>query len=174
MQQDNARLQQQLDEFSHHQSTQQSHGRARSLLGSISLRHHRSRANTARQERSGTIGSITHLAVPESGSTRPGSVRSVASSGGAVSGQTNGIVTGATPTSARSSGQGEHAGNAAASPAPRPLPAQAARILSRLWLTSAATFRRWGKLEECKGAINEAEDVAGDIDPDIWMQVREK
>ena len=45
-----------------------------------------------------------------------------------------------------------------------------ARILSKLWLASAASFRRWGKLDECRGAISEAEDLAGETDPDIWVQ----
>ena len=47
---------------------------------------------------------------------------------------------------------------------------RAARLLSKLWLTSAASFRRWGKYSECLGAINEAEDVAGNVDPDVWVQ----
>jgi tetratricopeptide (TPR) repeat protein len=44
------------------------------------------------------------------------------------------------------------------------------RILSNLWLMSAATFRRWGKLEQCLVAINEAET----LDPengDVWIQL---
>lgn len=48
---------------------------------------------------------------------------------------------------------------------------QAAKILSKLWLTSAASFRRWGRMDECRGAINEAEEVAGEVDPDVWVQV---
>lgn len=27
-------------------------------------------------------------------------------------------------------------------------------------------------MDECLGAINEAEDVAGDKDPEVWLQVR--
>lgn len=43
-------------------------------------------------------------------------------------------------------------------------------LLARLWLVSAASFRRWGKLPECRGAIAEAEEAAGDSDPDVWVQ----
>jgi tetratricopeptide (TPR) repeat protein len=44
------------------------------------------------------------------------------------------------------------------------------RILSNLWLASAATFRRSGKLEQCHVAIEEAET----LDPensDVWVQL---
>ena len=44
------------------------------------------------------------------------------------------------------------------------------RILSNLWLMSAATFRRWGKLEQCLVAIEEAET----LDPEnnlVWVQL---
>ncbi len=43
-------------------------------------------------------------------------------------------------------------------------------ILSNLWLMSAATFRRWGKLEQCLVSIQEAET----LDPenaDVWVQL---
>lgn len=44
------------------------------------------------------------------------------------------------------------------------------RILSDLWLASAATFRRWGKLEQCLVCVMEAEG----LDPaneDVWVQL---
>ncbi|WWD09042.1 hypothetical protein V865_007162 [Kwoniella europaea PYCC6329] len=44
------------------------------------------------------------------------------------------------------------------------------RILSNLWLMSAATFRRWGKLEQCLVAIEEAE-VLDPENPDVWVQL---
>lgn len=44
------------------------------------------------------------------------------------------------------------------------------RLLSNLWLMSAATFRRLGKIEQAKGAIQEAE-VRDEANPDVWMQV---
>lgn len=47
---------------------------------------------------------------------------------------------------------------------------RATDVLVKLWLMSAASFRRAGKLEECRGAIQEAESLNGD-DPDIWVQV---
>ncbi|KAI9619450.1 hypothetical protein H4Q26_014212 [Puccinia striiformis f. sp. tritici PST-130] len=43
------------------------------------------------------------------------------------------------------------------------------KILQDLWLISAATFRRWGKSDECKGAIREAESLNGES-PDLWVQ----
>lgn len=45
------------------------------------------------------------------------------------------------------------------------------KLLVDLWLMSAATFRRLGKLEECRGAISEAENVDAD-NADVWVQVR--
>ncbi|WVW81915.1 hypothetical protein I302_103918 [Kwoniella bestiolae CBS 10118] len=44
------------------------------------------------------------------------------------------------------------------------------RILSNLWLMSAATFRRWGKMEQCLVAIEEAE-VLDPENPDVWVQL---
>lgn len=47
---------------------------------------------------------------------------------------------------------------------------QEKRILSDLWLASAATFRRWGKLEQCLVSVMEAEG----LDPgneDVWVQL---
>jgi len=44
------------------------------------------------------------------------------------------------------------------------------RLLSNLWLTSAATFRRMGKIEQAKAAIQEAE-VADEDNEDVWVQV---
>ncbi len=37
---------------------------------------------------------------------------------------------------------------------------------------SAATFRRSGKMEQARGAIQEAE-VRDDENPNVWVQVRE-
>lgn len=48
--------------------------------------------------------------------------------------------------------------------------AEEKRILSDLWLASAATFRRWGKLEQCLVSVMEAEG----LDPgneDVWVQL---
>ncbi|GAA6023866.1 hypothetical protein JCM11491_003297 [Sporobolomyces phaffii] len=39
-----------------------------------------------------------------------------------------------------------------------------------VWLASAASFRRAGKLGEARGAVSEAERVDGD-DPDVWSQL---
>lgn len=44
------------------------------------------------------------------------------------------------------------------------------RMLSRLWLMSAATFRRAGKIEQSKGALQEAE-VVDEGNPDVWVQL---
>lgn len=44
------------------------------------------------------------------------------------------------------------------------------RTLSNLWLMSAATFRRWGKMEQCLVAINEAE-VLDPENGDVWIQL---
>lgn len=44
------------------------------------------------------------------------------------------------------------------------------RVLSNLWLQSAATFRRWFKLEQALGAIQEAE-VLDPSNPELWVQV---
>ncbi|WVQ76332.1 hypothetical protein IAR50_005997 [Cryptococcus sp. DSM 104548] len=64
---------------------------------------------------------------------------------------------------------------------PPPPPSQAAsgsdlrtkeekRILSDLWLSSAATFRRWGKTQQCLVAIMEAETLDPG-NPDVWVQL---
>ncbi|KAG8923913.1 hypothetical protein FRC02_010802 [Tulasnella sp. 418] len=63
-------------------------------------------------------------------------------------------------------------------PMPPPVPAlpsskratHETRLLSDLWLTSAATFRRMGKLEQAKGAIQEAE-VLDEENPGVWIQL---
>lgn len=150
--QDGARLAQQLQAFSA-RNDEAPQGRARSLLGSISGR--RSRANTvSRAEPQTAATSSNHLAVPEVDGGRPASVQSSTAYSSVevtLPRHTNGTATSAAPA--------------------KPLQPQASRILSRLWLTSAATFRRWGKMDECLGAINEAEDVAGDKDPEVWLQV---
>lgn len=44
------------------------------------------------------------------------------------------------------------------------------RLLSDLWLMSAATFRRLGKIEQAKGSIQEAE-VRDEDNPNVWVQV---
>jgi hypothetical protein len=44
------------------------------------------------------------------------------------------------------------------------------RMLSDLWLMSEATFRRLGKIEQAKGAIQEAE-VRDENNPAVWVQV---
>lgn len=49
-------------------------------------------------------------------------------------------------------------------------PPRETRLLSDLWLTSAATFRRMGKLEQAKAAIQEAE-VLDENNPTVWVQV---
>jgi hypothetical protein len=46
------------------------------------------------------------------------------------------------------------------------------RLLSELWLMSAATFRRSGKIEQARGAIQEAE-VRDEENPNLWIQVSE-
>ncbi len=45
------------------------------------------------------------------------------------------------------------------------------RLLSNLWLMSSATFRRLGKIEQARGAIQEAE-VRDETNPAVWVQVR--
>jgi hypothetical protein len=47
------------------------------------------------------------------------------------------------------------------------------RLLSELWLMSAATFRRSGKLDQARGAIQEAE-VRDEENPNVWVQVRKE
>lgn len=42
-------------------------------------------------------------------------------------------------------------------------------MLSDLWLMSAATFRRLGKIEQAKGAIQEAE-VRDENNSAVWVQ----
>jgi len=63
-------------------------------------------------------------------------------------------------------------------PPPTPLPQdskpipQASRedkLLSELWASSAATFRRLGKIDQVKGAIQEAE-VKNQENPSVWVQ----
>lgn len=44
------------------------------------------------------------------------------------------------------------------------------RILSNLWLASAATFRRWAKYEQCLVAIEEAE-VLDPENAEVWVQL---
>ncbi|KAN0125978.1 hypothetical protein V8E52_001185 [Russula decolorans] len=44
------------------------------------------------------------------------------------------------------------------------------RLLSELWLMSAATFRRSGKIEQARGAIQEAE-VRDEENPNVWIQL---
>ena len=42
--------------------------------------------------------------------------------------------------------------------------------MSDLWCMSAATFRRFGKIEQARGAIQEAEVRDGN-NPAVWVQV---
>lgn len=44
------------------------------------------------------------------------------------------------------------------------------RLIADLWLTSAATFRRMGKLEQARAAIQEAETL-DEGNPGLWVQV---
>ncbi|KAG6845844.1 hypothetical protein H0H87_002535 [Tephrocybe sp. NHM501043] len=44
------------------------------------------------------------------------------------------------------------------------------RLIADLWLMSAATFRRLGKIEQAKGAIQEAE-VKDEGNPGVWVQL---
>ncbi|XP_006457157.1 hypothetical protein AGABI2DRAFT_123023 [Agaricus bisporus var. bisporus H97] len=53
---------------------------------------------------------------------------------------------------------------------PRGREAKEIRMLSDLWLMSAATFRRLGKIEQAKGAIQEAE-VRDEDNPNVWIQL---
>lgn len=65
---------------------------------------------------------------------------------------------------------------AAAAAAPGTMPtrsfrtARETRLLCQLWLMSAATFRRAGKLEQCLGAIQEAE-VLDPTYSEVWVQL---
>ncbi|KAG0145939.1 hypothetical protein CROQUDRAFT_671440 [Cronartium quercuum f. sp. fusiforme G11] len=43
------------------------------------------------------------------------------------------------------------------------------KLLQSLWLMSAATFRRWGKMDECRGAIQEAETLDAE-EAEVWVQ----
>ena len=45
------------------------------------------------------------------------------------------------------------------------------RLLSDLWLMSAATFRRLEKLDQARGAIQEAEQLDEENEA-VWVQVR--
>ena len=45
------------------------------------------------------------------------------------------------------------------------------RLLSELWLMSAATFRRLSKVDQAKGSIQEAE-VKDENNPNVWVQVK--
>lgn len=55
--------------------------------------------------------------------------------------------------------------------AEKALRARSDALLQTLWLMSSATFRRWGKQQECKGAIQEAEALNPD-NAEVWVQVR--
>lgn len=155
-------------------------GRARSLIGTFSLRH-RSRTNSTQvgspQTQAGSpqqpsklgphFGHLltdppvsVHLAVPKS-SSRPDSIHSnesvaTSNSGSHLMGTNASMVANSVHTGGVSSALTQHP--------------HAARILAKLWLACAACFRRWGKYDECRGAISEAEDLAGEVDPDVWVQ----
>ncbi|KAF8066830.1 hypothetical protein FPV67DRAFT_1768536 [Lyophyllum atratum] len=63
-------------------------------------------------------------------------------------------------------------------PVPPPAPlgkrntrsARTNRLIADLWLMSAATFRRLGKIEQAKGSIQEAE-VRDEGNPGVWVQL---
>ncbi|KAM0750347.1 protein prenylyltransferase [Meredithblackwellia eburnea MCA 4105] len=46
---------------------------------------------------------------------------------------------------------------------------KATKLLVDLWLMTAASFRRAGRMDDAKGAIQEAEALNAD-DPDVWVQ----
>ncbi|KAF5376499.1 hypothetical protein D9615_008660 [Tricholomella constricta] len=48
--------------------------------------------------------------------------------------------------------------------------ARSIRLIATLWLMSAATFRRLGKIEQARGAIQEAE-VRDEGNPGVWVQL---
>ncbi|KAG5643985.1 hypothetical protein DXG03_009275 [Asterophora parasitica] len=48
--------------------------------------------------------------------------------------------------------------------------ARSTRLIADLWLMSSATFRRLGKIEQAKGAIQEAE-VQDEGNPGVWVQL---
>lgn len=84
----------------------------------------------------------------------------------------------------RMSPRNSYIGFATPSMAPTPPPAPLAaiveqrtdrekRLIADLWLTSAATFRRMGKLDEARAAIQEAETL-DEGNPAVWVQVRER
>ena len=51
--------------------------------------------------------------------------------------------------------------------------ARATKLLVDLWLMSAASYRRAGKLQDARGAIAEAEKLNPD-DADVWVQVSDR
>lgn len=79
------------------------------------------------------------------------------------------------PTIAHSHFHSSHPKTLAPPPLPQP-PAEhgrtpsESRILSNLWLMSAATFRRWGKTEQSLVSIEEAE-VLDPENPEVWHQL---
>ncbi|KAF5319427.1 hypothetical protein D9619_008793 [Psilocybe cf. subviscida] len=77
--------------------------------------------------------------------------------------------TGASNTTAPSS---PHAGTIRTNgtSAEKPGQTRTNRLLSNLWLMSAATFRRLGKTEQTRGAIQEAE-VKNESNPNVWVQL---
>lgn len=52
----------------------------------------------------------------------------------------------------------------------KPGQARINRLLSNLWLMSAATFRRLGKTEQARGSIQEAE-AKDESNANVWVQV---
>ncbi|KAK8845479.1 hypothetical protein IAR55_006192 [Kwoniella newhampshirensis] len=127
-----------------------------------------------------------HLNVPSGGGSvsRPNSVRRMV-----VGGSSADTITGRNRTASASSAAlsiaptavHSHFRNAPSSHTILPPPPQVtpedhgrapaeSRILSNLWLMSAATFRRWGKLEQCLVAIEEAE-VLDPENADVWVQL---
>ena len=51
--------------------------------------------------------------------------------------------------------------------------ARSKKVLVSLWLLSASTFRRLGRLEDAAKSVEEAERVDSS-NPDVWYQVRKK
>ncbi|KAJ2923781.1 hypothetical protein H1R20_g13313, partial [Candolleomyces eurysporus] len=72
------------------------------------------------------------------------------------------------PPPAPSPGPQTGFGTATAVPTPRAI--RENRLLSDLWLMSAATFRRLGKIDEAKGAIQQGE-VKDEHNPNVWVQL---
>ncbi|WWD22427.1 hypothetical protein CI109_106918 [Kwoniella shandongensis] len=131
-------------------------------------------------------GLSKHLHVPGGGGSqsRPASVRRMAAGGTSadtVTGRNRIASTSSAALSFAPTAVHSHFRNAPSSHTVLPPPPQTSpedhgrtpaesRILSNLWLMSAATFRRWGKSEQCLVAIEEAE-VLDPENADVWVQL---